>query len=203
MTDSSPAESEAASQQPPASARIDHPADWEAAEKLGFRRGVISTFLLVQMVAIVCWAWPFKVPLMQDVNALTRPYLAWTGLFQSWDFFAPNPKPTNSFVEAVIITRDRHQLIWAFPAMERLGYFERYREERYRKFTEGLADAKNAPLWPRIAQRIAQKFQNPADPPQVVLLINVSAPITPGASRAPAPHIFYEYEVALPDGDNP
>jgi hypothetical protein len=203
MTDSNRAESETAPQPDMAAAAGNCPTDPKTAEKLGFRRGLISAFLLFQLVAIVCWAWPFSVPVMQDVKELTRPYLLWTGLFQSWDFFAPNPKSTNSFVEAVVITRDRHQLIWAFPAMERLSYFERYREERYRKFTEALPDPKNAPLWPRIAQRIAQKFQNPADPPQVVLLINVSAPIAPGASAAPTPHVFYEYEVALPDGETP
>lgn len=182
---------------------MDSHAPLDAAQRIGFRHGLISALLLLQLIAIVCWAWPFNVPVIQDVKELARPYLVWSGLFQSWDFFAPNPKPTNSDVEAVIITRDRHQLVWTFPAMERLGYFERYREERYRKFTEALPDPKNSPLWPGVARHIADKFQNPADPPQVVLLISVSGPIAPGTNRAPTPHVFYEYEVALPDGETP
>lgn len=173
----------------------------EAAQKKGFAHGMISAFILFNLIAIVGWAWPFRVPVVRDVKDLTRPYLLWTGLFQSWDYFAPNPKSTNSYVEAIVITRDRHQLVWTFPAMERLGYFERYREERYRKFTEILPAPNNAGLWPGVARHIAEMFANPADPPQVVLLINVSAPIAPGGNHPLTPKVFYEYEAALPVGD--
>lgn len=198
MTDSSPSENTAT---PPQTLHQEAPAaasQAESAQKTGFAHGLISAFLLVNILAILGWAWPFRIPLADDIKTLTQPYMLWTGLFQSWDFFAPNPKPTNSYVEAIIITQDRHQLVWAFPAMERLGYFARYRDERYRKFTESLPDPKNSGLWPGVARHIAEKFANPADPPQVVLLINVSAAITSGASSAPTPKVFYEYEAELP-----
>jgi hypothetical protein len=173
----------------------------ETAEMRGFWRGIVSAFILFHLIAILCWALPLNFAPMEDVKTLTRPYMVWSGLFQSWDFFAPNPKSANAYIEAAVITQDRHQFLWAFPRMEQLGYFERYRKERYRKFAEVLPLQRNAMLWPVVAQRIGGFFKNPADPPQSVVLIQFSAPIQPGLEHGPLlvpkPRIFYEYEYNL------
>ncbi len=139
---------------------------------------------------------------MRDIKEVVRPYMIWSGLFQSWDFFAPNPKEVNSYVTAVVITQDRHQKTWAFPRMEQLSFSERYGKERYRKFAEVMPQRKNASLWPDVARHIAQKFSNQADPPAMVLLIQFQAPITPAAHKTsdsvPKPSIFYEYVNYVP-----
>ena len=123
--------------------------------------------------------------------------MLWSGLFQSWDTFAPNPIAVNSFVEAVVITQSHQQKVWAFPRMNHLGFAERYEKERYRKFAEVLPAPANAILWPGVATHIARLFDNPSDPPEMILLIDFQAPITPwkdtSAGPIPKPRLFYEY----------
>jgi len=159
-------------------------------------RAAISIFILFHLVAITCWAIPTNFWLVQGVKELVRPYMLWTGLFQSWDTFAPNPPVVNSFVKAVVVTRDGHLHVWAFPRMEELSYSRRYREERYRKFAEVMLQPNNAAIWPDVAKHIVRMFSSQADLPAKVLLIQYQADITPGADGTPEPtprpNVFYE-----------
>ncbi len=169
----------------------------------GFLRGAISIFILFNLIAITTWAVPLNVPPLREFKELVRPYLLWTGLFQSWDFFAPNPRPVNSFIEAVAIAQNRHTRVFAFPRMEQLSYGKRYREERYRKFAEVLCDTKYAALWPDVAKHVAWLLNNADDPPQMVVLMKFQAPIQYGVTQAhepvPKPEFFYEYYVGGED----
>jgi hypothetical protein len=93
----------------------------------------------------------------------------------------------NSYVKAVVVTRDRKIHVWAFPRMEELSFGERYRKERYRKFTEVMLQEKNAAIWPDIAKHIARSFNNQTDPPDKVFLIQYQREITPGADETHEP----------------
>lgn len=169
----------------------------------GFLRGAISIFLLFNLIAITSWALPLNVPPLREIKELVRPYLLWTGLFQSWDFFAPNPKPVNSYMEAVVLTQNRHTRVFDFPRMERLSFGKRYREARYRKFAEVVCDPRYAALWPDVAKHAARLLNSAADPPQMVILMKFEAPIKYGVSQArepvPKPQFFYEYYVSGED----
>jgi len=154
-----------------------------------FRRGAISVFILFHLVAITCWALPVNFWLTNGVRELVRPYMLWTGLFQSWDTFAPNPPTANGVVRAVIETRDHHMRVWAFPRMEQLGYGERYAKERYRKFSEVLLQPNNAPILPDVARhiaRLANDPDNPNDPPVKVILVQYVEDI-PATGAQPTP----------------
>lgn len=121
------------------------------------------------------------------------PYLRWSGLFQLWDMFAPNPEPVNSYIKAVVITHDHHMRVWTFPRMEELSYGERYRKERYRKFTDVLPGQENQILWPDVANHIARTFARRGDSPDKVLLIQFRSDIKPGTDNAvPQLNVFYE-----------
>lgn len=169
----------------------------------GFLRGTISIFLLFNLIAITSWALPLNVPPLREIKELVRPYLLWTGLFQSWDFFAPNPKPVNSYMEAVALTKNRHTRVFDFPRMERLSFGKRYREARYRKFAEVVCDPRYAVLWPDVAKHAARLLNSAADPLQMVILMKFEAPIKYGVSQArepvPKPQFFYEYYVSGED----
>src|ERR1700741_5638284 len=52
----------------------------------------INAFLLFHILAISCWALPLNNPLISSFRQLVRPYFIWSGLFQSWDMFSPDPK---------------------------------------------------------------------------------------------------------------
>src|SRR5271165_3123676 len=158
------------------------------------RRGAISVFILFHLIAITCVAVPLKA--LASVKELFMPYMRWSGLFQSWDMFAPDPLGVNSYVKAVVISRDRHMQVWSFPRMEELSLGERFREERYRKFTEVLPLQQNAPLWPDVARHLARSLNNQADPPDKILLIQFQSDIHAGADGSPdpvpRPNVFYD-----------
>ncbi len=168
-----------------------------------FIQGAISIFILFNMIAILSWAIPLNVAPLPQIKELVRPYLLWTGLFQSWDFFAPNPRPVNSYIEGVAVTQDHQMRVFNFPRMEELSYAKRYREERYRKFAEVLCDSRYAALWPDVARHVARLLNSPADPPQMVILMKFQAPIkygvTPSQPPALKPEFFYEYYVSSED----
>jgi hypothetical protein len=172
------------------------------AEAPGFLRGAISIFILFNLIAITSWAVPLHYPPLRQIKELVRPYLLWAGLFQSWDFFAPNPRPVNSYIEAVALTQNRHMRVFDFPRMEQLSFGKRYREERYRKFAEVLCDPTYAALWPDVAKHVARSLNSAADPPQMVILMKFQSPIKYGvrqAPPAPKPEFFYEYYVSGED----
>jgi hypothetical protein len=186
--------------QPSKAVRSPRPAN---AENPGFLRGAISIFILFNMIAILSWAIPLNVPPLREIKEIVRPYLLWTGLFQSWDFFAPNPRPVNSYIEAVAVTQNHHMRVFNFPRMEQLGYGKRYREERYRKFAEVLCDSRYAALWPDVARHVARLLNSRTDPPQMVILMKFQVPIQYGVTLArepaPKPEFFYEYYVSGED----
>jgi hypothetical protein len=149
-------------------------------------RSAISVFILFHLVAITCWALPVNWSLVAGVREITRPYMLWTGLFQTWDMFAPNPPPTNTYVKAVVIT-EHHLRVWAFPRMDQLSFGQRYQKERYRKFLENMLLEQNAPLLPDVVRHIARFYNDPSDPPRKVMLIKFQSDITPGSSDQPEP----------------
>jgi hypothetical protein len=158
------------------------------------RRGVISAFILFHLFVITVVAIPLKA--FSGVKELVLPYMRWSGLFQSWDMFGPDPVKVNAYVKAVVISRDRHMQVWSFPRMEDLGLGERFRKERYRKFMEVLPQPQLAPLWPDVATHLARSLNNPADPPDKILLIEFQSDIRPGSDDSPEsearPNVFYE-----------
>jgi len=158
------------------------------------RRGAISVFILFHLIAITCMALPANFSALNTVRELVQPYMLWIGLFQTWDMFGPDPRATNSYVKAVVITQGHHMNVWAFPRMEELSFAEKYRKERYRKFLDVLPEPQNAPLWPDVAKHVAAQFSNQNDPPDKVLLIEFQSDIHPGAAQesTPRPNVFYD-----------
>ena len=131
-------------------------------ESGSIRRNVISAFILFHLMAITLWAVPYDSTVIVRARDMIQPYMRWTGLFQRWDMFAPNPVPTNTVIKAVVIT-DHHIRVWEYPRMDKLGFGERYRKERYRKFAENLLQDRTALLLADVSKRIARFYNDPAD----------------------------------------
>jgi hypothetical protein len=173
--------------------------------KLRNLKGIaISAFLLFHIAAITCWCIPLNSPLIAVCRNVIRPYMLWSGLFQSWDMFAPQPKASNSYIESIVIYKDGRTQTWKFPRMEHLGLWERFQKERYRKFVENLQDDANRAFWPDTARYIARLNNDPSDPPQIVMLIRHWSDIAPRDEAAYHPEswharIFYEYNVQAKD----
>lgn len=169
------------------------------------KRIAISAFLLFHIVVISCWCLPTNSLIVAAINARVRPYLLWSGLFQHWDMFAPDPLSLNGSVEAQITFQDGRTRTWKFPRMQDLGFVERYEKERYRKFAEYLRADTNPALWPDAARFIARLNDSPSNPPAAVVLVRYwSAMGTPGSdgSYHPGPrqgNVFFAYLVKPED----
>ena len=164
----------------------------------------INAFLIFHIVAIACWAIPFNNPLSDACRNLVRPYFIWSGVFQTWDMFAPNPKSKNAYAEAVVIYKDGATEMYSFPRMELLSVGERAFKERYRKYEETLINSQYAELWPDAARRVGRMYANRASPPQRVMLVVRWSDIMPredgGYDRGPwNADVFYSYEVKPED----
>jgi|HubBroStandDraft_1064217.scaffolds.fasta_scaffold263865_1 hypothetical protein len=164
------------------------------------KRIAINLFLGFHILAIACWCVPLDLPLLPWSRQLVRPYFLWTGLFQSWNTFAPTPWPTNSYVEAIIVYKDGSTQTWSFPRMEQLSLTESLFKERYRKFSENLQNDENDALWPDVARRIARLNSSPSKPAKTIILVQNWSFIVPRAdgSYRPGPwnqHVLYGYGV--------
>jgi hypothetical protein len=164
----------------------------------------INVFLLFHIVAISCWALPLNNPLIVSVRNLVRPYFIWSGLFQSWDMFSPEPKRVNSYLEAIVIYKDGSSELWSFPRMELLGSNERYAKERYRKFEENLQNDQYSGLWPDAARYVARVNNNKSSPPKTIMLVVRWSDIIPRSDdaydRGPwNSNIFFTYDVQPED----
>jgi hypothetical protein len=105
-------------------------------------------------------------PLVSACGSFSRPYPLWTGLFQKWDMFAPDPSKLNCYVGAQIAFRDGRTALWNFPRMENLGIVEKYFQERYRKYAnDNLRLDSDAPAWPDAARYIARLHCSAVNPP--------------------------------------
>jgi hypothetical protein len=160
----------------------------------------ISIFLIFHILAISCWCLPIANPFVQACRYAVRPYFVWTGLFQSWDMFSPQPETTNGYLEAIVLYKDGSTQIWSFPRMDLLSSREKYSKERYRKFIEVLLDDKNSVLWPDVARHVARLPDIRSGNPQKILLLAKWSTIiyqNDGTfTRSPLDeNVFYRYDV--------
>jgi hypothetical protein len=164
----------------------------------------INAFLIFHILAVACWCVPINSALILECRQFLRPYFLWSGLFQSWDMFSPNPKSVNNYLEALIIYKDGSTENWTFPRMQLLDFSERYYRERYRKYEENLVEPDHSAMWPDAARYIARLHGKGPAPPATVMLIvrwsNVVQRDDGTFERTPwDAHVFYSYKVQPED----
>ena len=168
-----------------------------------WKRRIISVFVAFHTVAFAIWTAPIELPGSAEIKRIIKPYLLFTGLFQAWDMFAPDPTRLNGHLEATIIFKNGDRQLWSEPRLPQLGYFERYQKERYRKFMEEhlWLDAQSD-LWPDAARHLARMFHHDAqNPPVVVELTRHWTMILPPGehgefrSEDPSEYTYFSYEV--------
>lgn len=100
------------------------------------------------------------------------PVVLYTGLWQNYAVFSPNPRNINVHLEAIVTYNDGSARVWYYPRMERLGLIDRTFKERYRKYGhDHLNWAADKKLWPDFARFVARQMNNVpnAQPIQVEL----------------------------------
>jgi hypothetical protein len=132
---------------------------------------LITAFILLHLYIIVFWGLPgstFRTRLIKPV----QDYVIWSGLWHSWDMFSPNPLSVNFSVDAQIKYADGTFTVWEFPRMERMGIWERFHKERWRKWRERVRQDAYSSIWDDTARWIARQNNNqPGNPPTQVMLI--------------------------------
>lgn len=143
-----------------------------------WKRAFINAFIIVHLYIIAVWGLPGS----RFRSALTEPvedYVIEMGLWHSWAMFAPDPLSVNFTVEAEVTFADGTSTLWEFPRMEKLGLWEKYHKERFRKWRERVRQDAHNNIWNDTTRFIARKFNNPTNPPTRVVLIRRWAPIPP------------------------
>jgi hypothetical protein len=141
-----------------------------------WKRAVISLFIFCHLYIMALWGMPgstFRYWLSVPISD----YVLYTGLWHSWDMFSPDPLAVNFTLDAEILYQSGLTRIWTFPRMEKLGYFERFQKERYRKWRERVRLDVFSMIWDDTARYIARLNDMPANHPVRVTLVRRWQPI--------------------------
>ena len=169
------------------------------------KRIAINTFLVFHLATIFCWALPLNSRLVTSARPLIAPYMAWSGLAQGWNLFAPNPLAMNNRMRGRNhLSATAKQDFWKFPSPQDFGYLKRYTLERQHKFGfDSLENNTFAYLRPDAARYIARLNNTMADnPPVTVALVSYQSKIAPPGSGLPEPwtrKVLYTYSVKAGD----
>lgn len=171
------------------------------------RRIIVNTFIICYITLITLWLMPEKWKWREVVLPTIRPLILFTGLWQNFAVFSPNPRNINLHLDAIVHYEDGTSGVWHYPRMERLPLVERTFEERYRKYGhDHLNWDKERQLWPDFARFVARRMNKYAAKPQEIILKRYWALIPPpeqGLGK-PAPehtntHLFFRYKVKPED----
>lgn len=157
--------------------------------QFGLSTGMINLFIAFHLFAILCWALPTKAAPIEWLRHLVRPYLLGVGLDQAWDMFSPNPRDVNISLKAIVVTQNQHLKTYSFPSIVEPGIRERFLKDRMRAFQELIATPKNAPLLPEVALHVAGYFDDPADRPDKVIIVESRSEIRPQDGDAAPPAV--------------
>lgn len=171
-----------------------------------FRKVVISTFIALYIIGAGLWLL-CPSPRRDDLLRPMEPVILFSGLWQAYTMFCPNPRDVNLTIEAHLTYADGTKKIWHYPQMEKLNYFERMYKERYRKYGYDHLnwDAEKV-LWPDFARYIARINSSPSMSVSSIDLVrrwSVIPPANIGMGK-PAPPLDKEYKFftyQVKDGD--
>jgi hypothetical protein len=141
---------------------------------------LINAFIILNLAGMIFWSFAWECAPKSLVKFVSGPYMRFTGLWQGWNMFAPNPYAAVFSIKANVTFRDGTSADWSFPEMQGLGFCERYQKERFHKFAQdSFRPGQYLGLWKPTAAYIARQLNNPANPPVRVELIRRECPIAP------------------------
>ncbi|MCU0316355.1 MAG: hypothetical protein MUC92_07165 [Fimbriimonadaceae bacterium] len=124
--------------------------------------------------------------LVRDPKLPTGLYMLSTGLWQSWDMFAPDPSKVDIWRDSIVTFQDGTETIHPYPRMKTLPIAEKYLFERFRKYNERLNNDSYGWKWRHTSYRVAyEAWKDPANPPTRVQLRRHWLPIQPPPNLTP------------------
>lgn len=122
-------------------------------------RIIVSSLIALYIVAQALWMMPssrFRDLLFNPIS----PFLSYTGLWQIFAVFSPEPRYTNLYLSAVVTCADGSAQYFEYPRNDKMGIWERIRKERFRKFgLDNLYWDGHRVLWTDAARYVARQFR--------------------------------------------
>lgn len=114
---------------------------------------------IAYIVAVFFWSMPSGIPFASASNHFFGPALRFSGLWQSWDMFAPTPANEDVYVTVNARYPGGGVQTHNISQMSAMGYYERYSKERWRKWaSEYLRTEQNRSMWEPAARFFAKKY---------------------------------------------
>ncbi len=169
-------------------------------EESAFGRGLLSSLIVVTLIAIVAINLP-QSELRRQLLRPGQPYLNAIGADQNWSLFAPDPRRVVLDVSAAVAYDDGRTAHWTFPHDDAL--IGTYRDYRWRKWEENLISPDNAgALWCPAALWAAGQQPRPGHAITGVSLVERFAALAPpGVTPSVGPtqqRVFYTLRLPAP-----
>jgi len=138
-------------------------------------RHLLSPAILLYLVVVGVQAIPSRIALAGRVQRALAPALCWTGLWQSWAFFAPNPRNAQFRLDAEIVREDGVTVIWKDAPARGSSPLARRRMQEYRlrrwTYDRIIYDDYDPRLRPLLARYVAREAaRTGASPPKDIML---------------------------------
>ncbi|MDX1953232.1 MAG: hypothetical protein SFY81_13705 [Verrucomicrobiota bacterium] len=173
-----------------------------------WKRVFVNAFIVFHIIALGLWGLPTS-PFRQRLTRPFHKYVLFTGLWHSWDMFAPTPLMVNFDVVAEITYSNGGIKTWHFPRPEKMSHWRRMNKERWRKWRERVRSDSYEIVWDDTSRFVARKFWFPTNPPVAVKLIrrwdNIPQPLRTDHQPIPPEYQkkssfeFHEYKVKRED----
>lgn len=139
--------------------------------KITLREICLSVTIALYLSLQIAWLSPDCLLRTRIVEPVKQFWYFW-GLDQSWRLFSPEIKNINFHTVAVLTFEDGMKLNWELPRMKRLNYWERFRDEKYRKWcVDSLPWPDYKEFWPDFARYVGRKYYQKDNKPVSLSLV--------------------------------
>lgn len=115
-------------------------------------------FIFAHLTAIIVWSIPSDALWWKRLKHVVEPTMLFTGLWQGWDMFAPEPLSINARLSAELVLADGSTQEWPFPEVHKMGPVDAFYGERWRKWAiDRVRLDENSRVWPDTARYILRK----------------------------------------------
>lgn len=130
-------------------------------------------FISALMIALFIDITPFGNPVTFALKPYVKKGLQFTGMWQAWNMFSPNPTREDVTMFAEVTLTSGQKLEWTPVRMAELSLTDRYLKERWRKWgMDNIRSDSHEILWPSLGRYIQSSYET-ANPGKQIQQINV------------------------------
>lgn len=142
--------------------------------------------LLVAAYTLAAFSWTMPESLFPPkrwIDPLAAGPFLRLGLWQAWDMFSPDPRTTDICLEVEWNDRDGTRGAWMVTDMVSMGYVERWRKDRWRKYgNDHLRLDDERDLWQPFAEFAVRRLRAEGRDPAAIALVRWWRPCEPQVS---------------------